>query len=94
MSALQFLRNDFSPSKLGAFSGLSKKKKKRRRKELGAFNSIPRISVDLMASLWQGNGQLQLMAFEQEELWGRANEQIPWHEKLEGEEAIQNRVHE
>lgn len=34
------------------------------------------------------------MAFEQEELWGRANEQIPWHEKLEGEEAIQNRVHE
>ncbi|MCD7467958.1 hypothetical protein HAX54_005675 [Datura stramonium] len=41
-----------------------------------------------------GNGQLQLMAFEQEELWGRANEQIPWHEKLEGEEAIQNRVHE
>lgn len=41
-----------------------------------------------------GNGQLQLMAFEQEELWGLANEQIPWHEKLEGEEAIQNRVHE
>ncbi|XP_070044118.1 uncharacterized protein [Nicotiana tomentosiformis] len=41
-----------------------------------------------------GNGQLQLMAFEQQELWGRANEQIPWHEKLEGEEAIQNRVHE
>lgn len=41
-----------------------------------------------------GNGQLQLMAFEKEELWGRANEQIPWHEKLEGEEAIQNRVHE
>lgn len=47
-----------------------------------------------MTSLRQGNGQLQLMAFEQEELWGRANEQIPWHEKLEGEEAIQNRVHE
>nr|XP_016491990.1 PREDICTED: WD repeat-containing protein 11 isoform X2 [Nicotiana tabacum] len=41
-----------------------------------------------------GNGQLQLMAFEQQELWERANEQIPWHEKLEGEEAIQNRVHE
>ncbi|KAL4301978.1 hypothetical protein GQ457_10G003860 [Hibiscus cannabinus] len=39
-------------------------------------------------------GQLRLMAFEQEDLWERANERIPWHEKLEGEEAIQNRVHE
>lgn len=39
-------------------------------------------------------GQLRLMAFEQEELWETANERIPWHEKLEGEEAIQNRVHE
>ncbi|XVE54449.1 hypothetical protein DITRI_Ditri03aG0082400 [Diplodiscus trichospermus] len=39
-------------------------------------------------------GQLGLMAFEQEDLWKRANERIPWHEKLEGEEAIQNRIHE
>ncbi|GMI95155.1 hypothetical protein like AT3G33530 [Hibiscus trionum] len=39
-------------------------------------------------------GQLRSMAFEQEDLWERANERIPWHEKLEGEEAIQNRVHE
>ncbi|PRQ46333.1 putative transcription factor WD40-like family [Rosa chinensis] len=39
-------------------------------------------------------GQLRLMAFEQEELWANASERIPWHEKLEGEEAIQNRVHE
>ncbi|XP_039066370.1 uncharacterized protein LOC120211986 [Hibiscus syriacus] len=39
-------------------------------------------------------GQLSLMAFEQEDLWERANECIPWHGKLEGEEAIQNRVHE
>ncbi|XP_050271981.1 uncharacterized protein LOC126715429 isoform X3 [Quercus robur] len=39
-------------------------------------------------------GQLRLMAFEQEELWEAANERIPWHEKLEGEEAIQNRVHD
>ncbi|XP_043699328.1 WD repeat-containing protein 11-like isoform X2 [Telopea speciosissima] len=39
-------------------------------------------------------GRLKLMAFEQEELWTSANERIPWHEKLEGEEAIQNRVHE
>uniref|UniRef100_A0A5B7AX15 Putative WD repeat-containing protein 11-like isoform X2 n=1 Tax=Davidia involucrata TaxID=16924 RepID=A0A5B7AX15_DAVIN len=40
------------------------------------------------------NGQLRLMAFEQEELWESASERIPWHEKLEGEGAIQNRVHE
>ncbi|GFY99724.1 transducin family protein [Actinidia rufa] len=40
------------------------------------------------------NGQLRLMAFEREELWGSANERIPWHEKLNSEEAIQNRVHE
>ncbi|GFQ04266.1 WD repeat-containing protein 11 [Phtheirospermum japonicum] len=40
------------------------------------------------------NGQLKLMAFEQQELWECANERIQWHEKLEGEEAIQNRVHE
>ncbi|KDP30267.1 hypothetical protein JCGZ_17049 [Jatropha curcas] len=39
-------------------------------------------------------GQLGLMAFQQEELWQSASERIPWHEKLEGEEAIQNRVHE
>ncbi|XP_021808968.1 WD repeat-containing protein 11 [Prunus avium] len=39
-------------------------------------------------------GQLRLMAFEQEDLWANASERIPWHEKLEGEEAIQNRVHE
>ncbi|XP_042498165.1 WD repeat-containing protein 11 isoform X2 [Macadamia integrifolia] len=39
-------------------------------------------------------GRFELMAFEQEELWQSANERIPWHEKLEGEEAIQNRVHE
>lgn len=40
------------------------------------------------------NGQLKLMAFDQQELWERANERITWHEKLEGEEAVQNRVHE
>jgi hypothetical protein len=42
----------------------------------------------------QIQGQLRLMAFEQEELWETANERLSWHEKLEGEEAIQNRVHE
>lgn len=40
------------------------------------------------------SGQLRLMAFEQEELWESASQRIPWHEKLEGEEAIQNHVHE
>ncbi|KAK4853158.1 hypothetical protein QYF36_004671 [Acer negundo] len=39
-------------------------------------------------------GQLRLMAFGQEELWESATKRITWHEKLEGEEAIQNRVHE
>jgi hypothetical protein len=39
-------------------------------------------------------GQLRLMAFEQQELWESASERIPWHERLEGEDAIQNRVHE
>ncbi|TQD70992.1 hypothetical protein C1H46_043475 [Malus baccata] len=39
-------------------------------------------------------GQLRLMAFEPEDLWANASERIPWHEKLEGEDAIQNRVHE
>ncbi|KAF6145440.1 hypothetical protein GIB67_032563 [Kingdonia uniflora] len=41
-----------------------------------------------------GCGVVKLMAFEQGELWEGANERILWHEKLEGEEAIQNRVHE
>ncbi|GKA99446.1 transducin/WD40 repeat family protein, partial [Tanacetum coccineum] len=40
------------------------------------------------------DGELRLMAFEQEELWESANERIPWHERLDDEEGIQNRVHE
>ncbi|GAB4832842.1 hypothetical protein Ancab_006857 [Ancistrocladus abbreviatus] len=40
------------------------------------------------------HGQLKLMAFEQEELWETASERILWHEKLEGEDVIQNRVHD
>ncbi|XP_019440273.1 PREDICTED: WD repeat-containing protein 11-like isoform X3 [Lupinus angustifolius] len=39
-------------------------------------------------------GQLRSMTFDQEELWKSASERISWHEKLEGEEAIQKRVHE
>ncbi|GKG47407.1 hypothetical protein Tco_0506892, partial [Tanacetum coccineum] len=40
------------------------------------------------------DGELRLMDFEQEELWESSNERIPWHERLDDEEAIQNRVHE
>ncbi|CAN8287938.1 unnamed protein product [Cochlearia groenlandica] len=40
------------------------------------------------------DGSLRLMAFEREELWTRANERLPWHEKLEGEDSIQKQVHE
>lgn len=47
-----------------------------------------------MLSGSQNQGSFSLMAFEQEELWANANERIPWHEKLEGEEDVQNRVHE
>ncbi|WVZ77962.1 hypothetical protein U9M48_025749 [Paspalum notatum var. saurae] len=39
-------------------------------------------------------GQLSSMAFKQEQLWFNANERIPWHDKLDGEEALQKRVHE
>ncbi|KAK8931167.1 hypothetical protein KSP39_PZI016202 [Platanthera zijinensis] len=39
-------------------------------------------------------GQLNLMAFKQQQLWADANERIPWHEKLYGEEATQKHVHE
>ncbi|VFQ73648.1 unnamed protein product [Cuscuta campestris] len=42
----------------------------------------------------EGKNKLRLMAFEEEELLKCAKERILWHEKLEGEEAIQNRVHE
>lgn len=34
------------------------------------------------------------MAFDQKELWETANARITWHEKLDGDEAIQRRVHE
>lgn len=43
---------------------------------------------------WQNDGQLRMMAFDQEELWENASERITWHEMLEGEQAIQNRIHE
>ncbi|CAI0389271.1 unnamed protein product [Linum tenue] len=51
-------------------------------------------SMPTMGKTDQSQGQHRLMAFQQEELWESANERIPWHEKLEGEAAIQNQVHE
>ncbi|CAM0947089.1 unnamed protein product [Alopecurus aequalis] len=39
-------------------------------------------------------GQLSTMAFKQDQLWFNANERIPWHEKLDGEDALQKRIHE
>ncbi|CAI0542843.1 unnamed protein product [Linum tenue] len=51
-------------------------------------------SLVTMGNTDSNQGQLRLMAFQQEELWESANERIPWHEKLEGEAAMQNQVHE
>ncbi|VVB04812.1 unnamed protein product [Arabis nemorensis] len=45
-------------------------------------------------SMEQCDGSLRLMAFEREELWTRANERLPWHKKLEGEDCIQKQVHD
>lgn len=45
-------------------------------------------------SVLQSYGQLSTMAFKQEQLWFNANERIPWHDKLDGEDALQKRIHE
>jgi len=42
----------------------------------------------------QNYGQLSSMAFNQEQLWFNASERIPWHDKLDGEDALQKHVHE
>lgn len=39
-------------------------------------------------------GQLSSMAFNQEQLWFNASERIPWHDKLDGDDALQKHVHE
>ncbi|RZC62025.1 hypothetical protein C5167_023760 [Papaver somniferum] len=68
--------------------------------DLGDLSMLSRLTSkgrSLLGRATKNNmsyGRLKLMAFEQEELWECANERIPWHEKLEGEESIQNRVHE
>ncbi|KAF8407139.1 hypothetical protein HHK36_006264 [Tetracentron sinense] len=68
--------------------------------ELGDTSMLSRITSKGKSIPGKGKkdtlsyGRLKLMAFEQEELWETASERIAWHEKLEGEVAIQNRVHE
>lgn len=53
------------------------------------------LFILIIKALLQMNfGQLKQMAFEHEELWDMANERITWHEKLEGEQAVQNQIHE
>ncbi|CAI9298397.1 unnamed protein product [Lactuca saligna] len=52
--------------------------------------TVPRLTNSNSLS----NGELRMMAFEHEELWENASERITWHENLEGEQAIQNQVHE
>ncbi|KAL6006260.1 hypothetical protein ACLOJK_040306 [Asimina triloba] len=68
--------------------------------ELGGMSTPNRMTLMRKSIPGMGNrddgiyGGLKLMAFEQDDLWENASERIPWHEKLDGEEAIQKRVHE
>lgn len=59
-----------------------------------SMDDLLQLRILIMTLFSQVNGQLKLMAFDQQELWERANERLTWHERLEGEEAVQNRVHE
>ncbi|XP_072994075.1 uncharacterized protein [Typha latifolia] len=61
---------------------------------LNRIASCERSAPVRMTKYAANYGQLNLMAFNKEELWVNANERIPWHEKLDAEEAIQKRVHE
>lgn len=65
--------------------------------DMSATNRTTSIGKSLSAKVKNGSksyGGLKLLAFDQDELWRNANERIPWHENLDGEEAIQKRVHE
>uniref|UniRef100_A0A0D9VBZ7 Uncharacterized protein n=1 Tax=Leersia perrieri TaxID=77586 RepID=A0A0D9VBZ7_9ORYZ len=59
-----------------------------------ASSSTERSISGNMTEAAENCGQLGSMAFTQEQLWFNANERIPWHDKLDGEEALQKRVHE
>ncbi|XP_004508475.1 uncharacterized protein [Cicer arietinum] len=61
---------------------------------LSRISSKGKPTEEMEGDALQSHGQQRLMAFDQEELWKSASERISWHEKLEGEEAVQKRVHE
>ncbi|KAF3790619.1 WD repeat-containing protein 11 [Nymphaea thermarum] len=60
--------------------------------DLEAHSENP-LSQNLM-KLKTGSARFGTMAFEQCDIHARASERIPWHEKFDGEDAIQKRVHE
>ncbi|KAG7559478.1 Quinoprotein alcohol dehydrogenase-like superfamily [Arabidopsis thaliana x Arabidopsis arenosa] len=65
--------------------------------EVAMLSKIPSIGVSAPEARKidsMCDGSLRLMAFEREELRTRANERLPWHEKLDGEDCIQKQVHE
>nr|BAJ97189.1 predicted protein [Hordeum vulgare subsp. vulgare] len=61
---------------------------------LNRIASSERSAARNAANDTEGYGQLSTMAFKQEQLWFNANERIPWHDKLDGEDALQKRIHE
>ncbi|KAF7838752.1 WD repeat-containing protein 11-like isoform X1 [Senna tora] len=61
---------------------------------LTKLSSKKRSTEEMGRVVSQSQGHLKLITFDQEELREIASERISWHEKLEGEDAIQNRVHE
>nr|CAB3448800.1 unnamed protein product [Digitaria exilis] len=58
------------------------------------YSAIVNKGTYASLTIVQNYGQLSSMAFKQEQLWFNANERIPWHDKLDGEEALQKRIHE
>lgn len=61
---------------------------------LNRIASSERSAARTVAKDTASYGQLSTMAFKQEQLWFNANERIPWHDKLDGEDALQKRIHE
>ncbi|KAK1614663.1 hypothetical protein QYE76_020180 [Lolium multiflorum] len=61
---------------------------------LNRIASRERSTAGNVAKDTENYGQLCTMAFKQDQLWFNANERIPWHDKLDGEDALQKRIHE
>uniref|UniRef100_A0A453N8G6 WDR11 TPR domain-containing protein n=1 Tax=Aegilops tauschii subsp. strangulata TaxID=200361 RepID=A0A453N8G6_AEGTS len=61
---------------------------------LNRIASSERSAARNVANNTASCGQLSTMAFKQEQLWFNANERIPWHDKLDSEDALQKRIHE